>query len=117
MKARSSWRTRWCRMPRRPSKSARAAWPIMVWLGFLPALSAAPDWLQAAAREPLSPYPDNPAAVMLLNEQIVTVKNDNEVTTVYRHAYRILRPEGRRYGVVQIYFDSETRITFLKGWS
>jgi len=88
-----------------------------LWLGIPPVWAAAPDWLQAAAREAHPQYADNPPAIMLRNEQNITVKSNGEVTTVYRHAYRILRPEGRHYGVVRIYFDSETRVTFLKGWS
>ena len=85
----------------------------------LPPLASAapPDWLQAAAREQLPKYADDVPAVMLRNEQIATVKGNSEVTTVYRRAYKILRPEGRHYGTVRIYFDSETRLTSLKGWS
>lgn len=84
----------------------------------LPLASAAPpDWLQAIAREQLPKYTDDVPAVMLRNEQIATVKGNSEVTTVYRRAYNILRPEGRHYGTVRIYFDSETRVASLKGWS
>jgi hypothetical protein len=85
--------------------------------GALRASAAAPDWLQVAARDQLPKYPEKTVAVMLRNDQIATVKNNGEVTTVYRRAYRILRPEGRDFGVVQIFFDSETRITSVKGWS
>ena len=85
--------------------AASLAWP------------AAPAWLRSAFHDAVPQYADNPPAVLLRNEQVTTVKNNGEVTTVYQHAYRILRPEGRRYGIVQIYFDSETRITFLKAWA
>ena len=83
----------------------------------LQAGAAAPDWLRAAARETLPSYADSPQAVMLRHEQTTTVKSNGEISTVHRAAYRILRPEGRRYGVVQVYFDGETRVTSLKGWS
>ena len=102
-----------------PGKYLPACATIIALLG--PALplaqAAAPDWLQAAAREQLPKYADAIPAVMLRNEQIVTVKSNSEVTTLHRRAYKILRPEGRQYGVVRIYFDSETRVTSLKGWS
>jgi len=54
---------------------------------------------------------------MLHNEQVTTVKNNGDVTTISRAAYRILRPEGRHYGTVHVYYDSETRVTSMKAWS
>jgi hypothetical protein len=45
------------------------------------------------------------------------VQDDGEIKTRYRKAYKILRPGGRGYGIVSVYFDNETRLTFLKGWS
>jgi len=113
MRAKWSWKARGHRMRRRRNELLIA----LLCMGALRAIGAPPDWLQAAYREPIPQYPDAPAAVMLRNEQIATVKGNGEVTTVYRRAFRILRPEGRAYGVVRIYFDSETRITFVKGWS
>jgi transglutaminase-like putative cysteine protease len=53
----------------------------------------------------------------LYSECITTVKNQGEIETLYREAYRILRPEGRRYGRVGLGYDNETRITYLKAWS
>jgi transglutaminase-like putative cysteine protease len=85
--------------------------------GALQAWGAPPDWLQAASHEPLPPYAENPPAVMLRQEQITTVKNGGEVTVLHRRAYKILRQEGREYGTVRIFFDSETRIGSLKAWS
>jgi hypothetical protein len=73
--------------------------------------------LQAASRETLSKYADDVPAVMLRDNQITTFRNNGEVTTFYRRSYKILRPEGRSYGRIQIYFDSETRISSLKAWS
>src|SRR5438046_10325311 len=88
---------------------------VLLGLGALSVSAAAPDWLQSASRDQLPKYPDKTAAVMLRNDQIATVKNNGEVTTVYRRAYKILRPEGRDFGVVQMFFDSETRIKSAKG--
>src|SRR5215469_9712753 len=81
------------------------------------AVAGVPDWLRTAAAEQLPKYADETPAIMLRNEQMTNVKSSGEVTTVYRAAYKILRPEGRRYGVVRVYYDSETRITSLKAWS
>jgi len=86
-------------------------------VGTLPLRAGAPDWLRAAARMQLPDYPDDPDAVVLLNEQITTVKDNGEIKTRYRRAYKILRPEGRPYGTVVVFFDNETRLTYLKAWS
>ncbi len=89
---------------------------LLVCLGTPCVFGAPPDWLKMAARESLPQYQDAPA-VMLRNEQIAMVDDSGEVSTVYRCAYRILRAEGRGFGIVQIPFDSETRVLSIKGWS
>src|SRR5712692_3910954 len=93
--------------------------PILaVWL-LLPASGLAgdaPGWLHALASTPLPKYADDTKVVRLLDEKIVTVKDNGEVKTLHRRAYRILRPQGRDYGLVPIPFDSETRISNLKAW-
>lgn len=86
-------------------------------VGSLPAAAGTPDWLRAAARTSLPDYPEETEAVMLLNEQITTVSGRGEIKTRYRIAYKILRPEGSGYGLVRVYFDNETRLTYLKAWS
>jgi len=93
--------------------------PLLILLcgSAVPVFAGPPDWFQRDAHEPLPNYPDNAAAVMLRNEQIVSIKSTGEITTVYRRVYRVLRPEGNRYSEVQIYFDSETKVTALKAWS
>jgi hypothetical protein len=77
---------------------------------------APPEWLKLASKEILPKYEAAPA-VMLHNEQIDTVDDSGEITTIYRGAYRILRPEGKEYGIIRIPFSSETRIMSIKGWS
>ena len=54
-----------------------------------------PEWLRAAARGEVPQYPREVDAVVLLDEQVTTVKDNGEVKTVYRRAVKILRPEGR----------------------
>ena len=76
-----------------------------------------PDWLKQAAQVSLASYPNDTAAVVLLDERLTTVSASGEVRTTYRKAYKILRPEGRDRGIVYVYFDSETRLTWLKAWS
>jgi transglutaminase-like putative cysteine protease len=82
-----------------------------------PAFASVPDWLKQVAQAPLPPYPDDTDAVVLLDERLTTVSPTGEVRTTCRKAFKILRPEGRIKGTVYVYFDSQTQITFLKGWS
>lgn len=83
----------------------------------LPAHAGAPDWLQALARQPVPAYDEDVDMVILLDEQLTTVRDNGEITTRYRRAMKILRPGGREHGTVRVYFTNETRLTFLKGWS
>jgi len=95
-----------------------ASWLLLalVLSGGLPATAGAPEWLRAAARTPVPSYPADVRAVVLLDEQITSVNDRGEIKTVYRRAYKILRPQGRGYGEVQVFFDNETKLTFLKAW-
>ena len=76
-----------------------------------------PDWLRGLAGQPVPAYTDKTNAVILLDERLTSVDHDGEIKTLYRRAYKILRPEGRKYGAVVVYFDQETRLTYLKGWA
>ena len=88
----------------------------LVFAGSL-ALAGTPDWLKQAAQVPLPTYPEDTDAVVLLDETLTTVSPAGEVHVTYRKAYKILRPEGRSKGILSVYFDNETQLTFLKAWS
>jgi len=76
-----------------------------------------PDWPRAAAQTPPGKYPEDTNAVVLLDEQVTTITESGEVRTLHRRAYKILRPEGRKYGTVAVAFDKQTRLNHLKAWS
>lgn len=98
--------------------SGLAACAAAVWLAALPcARAAAPDWLRAAAGAAATGYPESAVAVMLLEEEIATVKDSGDMTTLRRRVYKILRPQGRAYATFAVPFDKETRIGSLGGWS
>ncbi|HKF52147.1 MAG TPA: DUF3857 and transglutaminase domain-containing protein [Candidatus Acidoferrales bacterium] len=84
-----------------------------------PARSASsPDWLTAAARQPVpASVPKDAVAVVLYSEQQTTAKPNGDVETRYREAYKILRPGGKDYGTVSIYFSKITPLSYLKAWS
>jgi hypothetical protein len=81
-----------------------------------PACAGVPDWLRDAARLPLPQYEKTTDAVVLLDEQRTTVSSDGEIKTLYRHAYKILRAEGKSYGTLRVYFDNQTQLRSMKGW-
>jgi hypothetical protein len=107
--------TKWIR--RGISRVARLA--LVIGLAFTGTLVVAgtPDWLKQAAQAQLPTYSDDPDAVVLLDERVTTVSPGGDVSTTYRKAYKILRPAGRARGIVYVYFDNETQLTFLKAWS
>lgn len=100
----------------RIAKLGPAAIPIALALFVSPIHAAAPEWLKTAARVQLPAYSEETDAALLYDSQTTTVRQDGEIETVYRRAYRILRPQGRQHGVVTVNFDNETRLTYLKGW-
>jgi len=82
-----------------------------------PADAGTPEWLRAVARTTLPKYAEETAAAVVLSERTTTLKDNGEIKTTVRRAYKILRPEGRKFATVAVFFDSETRLTYLKGWS
>lgn len=108
--------------PRRlTSRAAVVAGAILALLSLAPRLRAgesAPDWLRAAAQEKLPAYPDNPIAVILLDEEQTTVQDNGEIDVRHRIAYKILRPEAQdEYGYAAVQFDNETKVTSFKAWT
>ncbi len=100
--------------------SIAAAIAIAAWMWRPAQLEAdqAPDWLRAASQDKLPDYPKETEAVVLLEEQYTTVKDNGEIETRCRRAYKLLRPEGREgYGGVAVHFDNETKLTYLKAWT
>src|SRR5262245_26956677 len=83
----------------------------------MPACAATPDWLRNLAQGPQKKYPDDANAVVLLDDGETTVRDNGEIVTHARIVYRILRPEGREYAQFELFFNSETKINYLRGWS
>jgi hypothetical protein len=78
----------------------------------------APDWLHSAAQDKLPEYPKDTVAVVLLDEQQVTVKDNGDIEVRRRYACKLLRPEGRKeYGYAIVRFDNETKISFFRAWT
>ena len=76
-----------------------------------------PDWVRAAAAQPLAVYPPNTDAVVLLDETTLTVGADGRAVEHHRHVVKILRPSGRDEGYVHVGFDNDSKILSLHVWS
>jgi len=76
----------------------------------------APEWMRALVNAPIPTRDEKTDAVLLYSERVVTVQSADKLKTLTRWAYKVLRPSGRGVGTVRIPFDSQTRITNLRGW-
>jgi transglutaminase-like putative cysteine protease len=76
----------------------------------------APSWMHALVNAPLPKYDDKTDAVLLYSEEILNVQPNGKIKEIDRAAYKILRPDGRRFGKWNFGFTAETRITNIHGW-
>src|SRR5208283_3948693 len=70
----------------------------------------APSWMHALVGVTVRPYDEKTDAVLLYSEVNVLVLSQDKTRTQVREAYKILRPEGRDHGTVQVFFNRERRI-------
>jgi hypothetical protein len=78
----------------------------------------APQWMHAVVNASLPAHDEKTNAVLLYSETNVVVQSADKIKTVERRAYKILRPDGREYGMVRIPFRSPgQKINGLHGWS
>jgi len=76
----------------------------------------APGWMHALTSVALPAHDDKTDAVLLYSEEVLVVQSKGKVKGILRRAYKILRPDGKSHGVVNAYFDSESKITGMRGW-
>lgn len=76
----------------------------------------APPWMHALVNVPLPEHDEKTDAVVLLAEDTFTVQGNGKMKRIERRVYKILRPDGRRYGTIHADFDSETKIDSIHGW-
>jgi len=105
------------RSKRRGSELFRHLAPVLFLALTGGAFGGTPQWLKQAAQMSVPEYADAPDAVVLLDERVTTVSPSGEIRTVFRKAYKILRPGGTGKGVAAVYFDNETQLTYFKAWS
>jgi hypothetical protein len=77
----------------------------------------APQWMHALVNAQLPAHDEKTNAVLLYSERNVTVQSADKIKTVVRRAYKILRPDGRDYGIAVVPFNSPSeKVTGFHGW-
>lgn len=76
----------------------------------------APPWMHALVSAPLPTYDEKTDAVLLYSETNVIVLSADRIKTQVREAYKILRPNGRHLGTLDVYFNPQRKIKTLHGW-
>lgn len=89
---------------------------FVIWAPPASASSDAPAWMHALVGTTLPAYDEKTDAVLLYSETNVTVLSADRIRTHVREAYKILRPEGRKRGTVDVYFNPERKVKSLHGW-
>jgi len=92
---------------------------LFLLLAFVPRPAVAgdaPAWMHALTNAPLPPHDEKTDAVLLYSEEILMVQPNGKLKEIDRNAYKILRPGGRHFGKVALPYDSDSRITSIRGW-
>jgi len=76
-----------------------------------------PDWVLQAAHAKLPPYPSSTKAVVLDDEETITVGADGKAIRHERRVIRILRPAGREYATVVVPISKDEKLRSLHVWS
>jgi hypothetical protein len=105
---------------RRQTRGLLAIPSVLLAQGFLaPALAAAsgaPSWMHAQAGRPMPAYDAQTDAVLLYSETVLSVQPDGKMRRLDRKAYRILRPGGEHFGLLELHVDSRSRVISMRGW-
>jgi hypothetical protein len=117
------------------SKSSYSLWASLRGIEFLKALQVlgalaltllavgppasagdAPQWMHTLVNAPLPDHDEKTNAVLLLADDTFIVQGSGKMKRIKRRVYKILRPDGRRYGTAFANFDSATKINSIHGW-
>lgn len=77
-----------------------------------------PDWVtQAAAAKVQIPPGNHPKAAVLLEDKLLTVTPDGQITERYRLVTKILRPQGRDYAHPYAWSNKNHKLLSFRVWS
>jgi transglutaminase-like putative cysteine protease len=95
--------------------------PVLTLLAFATAHASSsdvPDWvIQAAAEQVNVPPGAHPKAAVLLEDKLLTVNSDGQITERYRQVIKILRPQGRDYAHPVAWFNKDHKLSSFQIWS
>lgn len=81
------------------------------------AVNGTPTWLQQASMVKPPTYEKDVAAVVLYNEQNVTLESSGKLVTVEKYAVRILSREGRqRAAAIGFYLSNFSQVREMEAW-
>ena len=94
------------------------ALPLLLLVSVVNADEAPPLWLQEAARLTVPAYDiKNVPAVVLRNDEIVTIDANGKITTIFRYAVRVLVREGREEAIAkEVYNTDSEKIREMNAW-
>jgi len=72
--------------------------------------------MHALVNAPLPEHDEKTDAVLLYFEESISVQANGKIKEIDRAAYKILRPDGRRFGKPQFPFTPDAKITSIHGW-
>jgi len=75
-----------------------------------------PTWVQPLLDLSVTQYERSEPFVVLLDERVITVRDNGRIETRSRYVVRVLTQEGRAAARREIQYDSETRISDLHAW-
>ncbi|CAN5734120.1 hypothetical protein BH20ACI4_BH20ACI4_07760 [soil metagenome] len=76
-----------------------------------------PNWLRQAASVQIPAYDKDVPAVVLYDEQQVTLGSDGKLTTVTNYAVKLLVREGKGYAIARaLYLVSSGNVREIEGW-
>ena len=76
-----------------------------------------PDWVLAAAHAGVPDYPATTLAVVLDDEETLTVSPDGHATILKRRVLKILRPQGRDFARIYVPIDRDRKLRSFHVWS
>ncbi len=90
-----------------------AAWLLCAW----PVFASTPDWVQQAAARTAGSYPAETNAVVLLDDESLTVTGPGQAEVNHRRVVRILRPKGHQEAFFRVHLSPGDKMQYLHAWS
>ncbi len=95
----------------------RASLAAVVLFASIPAFAGVPDWVRAAIPAQLPAVDADTRSIVLLDDTSLTVTAAGAIASKHRRVVKILTPAGREDAYVAVYFDNDTKLRALRGWS